>query len=88
MKTFPSTIGGWFDQPREKRHESSAQQERADSDEEAAILAELEGKTDALPIAEREGGSALDRREPAFARRSRDPTPHGRSRVDVAFRLR
>jgi hypothetical protein len=40
-----------------------------DTDDEAAILVELEGETSARLIAEREGSPALDRCKLAFARR-------------------
>jgi len=56
-----------------------------DTDEEAAILAELEGETSARLIAEREGSPALDRRELAFARRSQDLKLYGQSHVNAAF---
>lgn len=56
-----------------------------DSDEEAAILAELEGETSARLIAEREGSPALDRRELAFARRAQDLRLFGQSHVNAAF---
>ena len=56
-----------------------------DSDEEAAILADLEGETSARLIAEREGSPALDRRELAFARRERDLALYGQSHVNAAF---
>jgi hypothetical protein len=56
-----------------------------DSDEEAAILAEIEGETSARLIAEREGSPALDRRELAFARRSRDLKLYGQSHINAAF---
>jgi RES domain-containing protein len=55
------------------------------SDEEAAILAELEGETSARLIAEREGSPALDRRELAFARRSHDLKLFGQSHINAAF---
>lgn len=56
-----------------------------DTDDEAAILAELEGETCARLIAEREGSAALDRRELAFARRSRDLRLYGESHINAAF---
>jgi hypothetical protein len=56
-----------------------------DSDEEATILAELEGETSARLIAEREGSPALDRRELAFARRAHDLKLFGQSHINAAF---
>lgn len=56
-----------------------------DTDDEAAILAELEGETSARLIAERHGSAALDRRELAFARRSRDLRLYGESHINAAF---
>lgn len=56
-----------------------------DSDEEAAILAEIEGETSARRIAERRGSAALDRRELAFARRAHDLRLYGLSHVNAAF---
>ncbi|HBS49140.1 MAG TPA: hypothetical protein DEA05_03170 [Rhodobacteraceae bacterium] len=56
-----------------------------DGDEEAEILAGIEGETSARLIAEREGSPALDRRELAFARRSRDLALYGQGHVNAAF---
>ncbi|TDH35979.1 RES domain-containing protein [Pseudohoeflea suaedae] len=56
-----------------------------DSDEELDILAELEGRTSARMIAEREGGPGLDRRELAFARRANDLKLYGQSHINAAF---
>ena len=55
------------------------------SDEEAALLAEIEGETSARLIAEREGSPALDRRELAFFRRSHDLKLCGQSHINAAF---
>ena len=57
----------------------------ADSDEEADILAEIEGETSARLIAEAQGSPALDRRELAFARRSHDLVLYGQSHINAAF---
>lgn len=57
----------------------------ADDDEEAAILAELEGQTSARLIAENEGSATLDRRELAFARRAHDLKIYGQSHINAAF---
>ena len=56
-----------------------------DNDEEAAVLAEIEGETSARLIAEAQGSPALDRRELAFARRSHDMTLYGQSHINAAF---
>jgi hypothetical protein len=56
-----------------------------DTDEEAAILAELEGRTSARLSAERDGSPALDRRELAFARRAHDLALYGQSHINAAF---
>ncbi|MFN8831619.1 MAG: RES family NAD+ phosphorylase [Labrys sp. (in: a-proteobacteria)] len=69
----------------ETRHKPPVLRGLVDSDEEAAILAELEGETSARLIAEREGSAALDRRELAFARRAQDLKLYGQSHVNAAF---
>lgn len=56
-----------------------------DTDEEAEILAELEGETSARLVAERDGSPALDRRELVFARRARDLKLYGESHINAAF---
>ncbi|WP_319530784.1 RES family NAD+ phosphorylase [uncultured Cohaesibacter sp.] len=56
-----------------------------DTDEEAAILAELEGETSARLVAEQVGSPSLDRRELAFARRSHDLKIYGQSHINAAF---
>lgn len=56
-----------------------------DSDDEAALLAELEGMTSARLIAEREGGPGIDRRELAFFRRAHDLKLYGQSHINAAF---
>lgn len=56
-----------------------------DSDDEAQILAELEGETSARLLAEREGSPALDRRELVFARRAHDLAVYGQSHINAAF---
>lgn len=56
-----------------------------DTDEEAAILAEIEGETSARLIAEREGSPGIDRRELAFARRAHDLRVYGDSHINAAF---
>lgn len=67
------------------RHKPPVLRGLVDSDAEAAILAELEGKTSARLIAEREGSGALDRRELAFARRAQDLVLYGQSHINAAF---
>ncbi len=69
----------------ETRHKPPVLRGLVDSDEEAAVLAEIEGETSARLIAEREGSPALDRRELAFARRARDLTLYGQSHINAAF---
>ncbi|WP_108661558.1 RES family NAD+ phosphorylase [Acuticoccus kandeliae] len=56
-----------------------------DTDEEAALLAEIEGMTSARLIAEREGTAALDRRELVFARRAVDLQVYGQTHINAAF---
>ncbi len=69
----------------ETRHMPPVLRGLVDTDAEAAILAEIEGETSARLIAEREGSSALDRRELAFARRSHDLALYGQSHINAAF---
>jgi hypothetical protein len=69
----------------ETHHKPPVLRGLVDSEEEAAILAELEGETSARLIAEREGSPALDRRELAFARRSHDLQLFGQSHINAAF---
>ncbi|WP_425404101.1 RES family NAD+ phosphorylase [Hwanghaeella sp.] len=69
----------------ETHHKSPVLRGLTDSDEEAAILAEIEGDTSARLIAEREGSPALDRRELAFARRAHDLALYGQSHINAAF---
>ncbi|MDF1721806.1 MAG: RES family NAD+ phosphorylase [Minwuia sp.] len=56
-----------------------------DTEDEAAILAEIEGETSARLIAEREASDAIDRRELAFARRAGDLALYGQSHINAAF---
>lgn len=69
----------------ETHHKPPVLRGLVDSDEEAAVLAELEGETSARLIAEREGSPALDRRELAFARRAQDLKLYGESHINAAF---
>ncbi|PHR24325.1 MAG: hypothetical protein COA37_06205 [Hoeflea sp.] len=69
----------------ETHHKPPVLRGLVDSDEEAALLAELEGETSARLIAEREGSLALDRRELAFARRAQDLKLFGQSHINAAF---
>ena len=69
----------------ETRHKPPVLRGLVDSDDEAAILAEIEGETSARLIAERDGTPALDRRELAFARRARDLRLYGQSHINAAF---
>lgn len=56
-----------------------------DTDEEAELLAELEGQTSGRLMAEKQGAPGLDRRELAFARRSADLRLYGQAHVNAAF---
>ncbi len=69
----------------ETHHKPPVLRGLVDSDEEAAVLAEIEGETSARLIAEAQGSPALDRRELAFARRSLDLTLYGQSHINAAF---
>lgn len=69
----------------ETHHKPPVLRGLVDSDEEMAVLAELEGETSARLIAEREGSPALDRRELAFARRAQDLKLYGESHINAAF---
>lgn len=69
----------------ETRHKSPVLRGLVDSEEEARILAELEGETSQRLIAEREGSPAIDRRELAFLRRQRDLQIYGQSHINAAF---
>jgi hypothetical protein len=69
----------------ETRHKPPVLRGLVDTDEEAAILAELEGETSARLVAEREGSPALDRRELVFARRPPDLKVYGQSHINAAF---
>lgn len=69
----------------ETRHKPPVLRGLVDTEDEAAILAELEGETNARLIAERDGSLALDRRELAFARRAHDLKVYGQSHINAAF---
>lgn len=69
----------------ETHHKPPVLRGLVDSDEEAAVLAEIEGETSARLLGEREGSGALDRRELAFARRSHDLRLYGQSHINAAF---
>jgi hypothetical protein len=69
----------------ETHHKPPVLRGLVESDDEALILAEIEGQTSARLTAEREGSLALDRRELAFARRSHDLTLYGQSHINAAF---
>lgn len=69
----------------ETHHKPPVLRGLVDSDDEADILAEIEGETSSRLIAEREGSPALDRRELAFARRSHDLRLYGQSHINAAF---
>jgi hypothetical protein len=69
----------------ETRHKPPVLRGLVDSEEEARILAELEGETSQRLIAEREGSPAIDRRELAFLRRQRNLQIYGQSHINAAF---
>ena len=69
----------------ETRHKPPVLRGLVDTDDEAAILAELEGRTSARLVAERDGSPALDRRELVFARRAHDLKVYGQSHINAAF---
>lgn len=69
----------------ETHHKPPVLRGLVDTDDEAAVLAELEGQTSGRLIAEREGLPGLDRRELAFARRANDLKVYGQSHVNAAF---
>lgn len=69
----------------ETHHKPPVLRGLVDSDEEADILAEIEGETSARLITEAQGSPALDRRELAFARRSHDLALYGQSHINAAF---
>ena len=56
-----------------------------DNDREAAVLADIEGDTNARLIAEQEGTGTLDRRELSFARRLPGLSLYGISHINAAF---
>lgn len=85
MKTTAINDRGLIRLIPETHHKPPVLRGLVDTDEEAAILAELEGETSARLIAERDGGPALDRRELAFARRAHDLKIYGQSHVNAAF---
>lgn len=69
----------------ETRHKPPVLRGLVDSEEEAQLLAELEGETSQRLIVEREGSPGIDRRELAFARRERDLQVYGQSHINAAF---
>ncbi len=66
-------------------HKPPVLQGLVDSEEEAAVLAELEGETSERLIAERIGRPELDRRELVFARRAQDLALYGQTHINAAF---
>lgn len=85
MRVSPIHARGLVRLISETRHKPPVLRGLVDTDEEAEILAELEGWTNARMIAEREGGPTLDRRELAFARRAHDLKLYGQSHINAAF---
>ncbi|SMF27097.1 RES domain-containing protein [Tistlia consotensis] len=66
-------------------HKPPALRGLVDTDEEMAVLAEVEGLTSARLIAERGRSAHLDRRELAWARRAHDLQVYGITHVNAAF---
>ncbi|WP_138471996.1 RES family NAD+ phosphorylase [Poseidonocella sp. HB161398] len=66
-------------------HKPPALRGLVDSDEEMALLAELEGLTSARLVAERGRSAHLDPRELAYQRRARDLRIYGNGHVNAAF---
>lgn len=85
MKLTPINDRGLVRLIPQTRHKPPVLRGLVDSEDEAAILAEIEGETSARLILEREGSAALDRRELAFARRDHDLKIYGQSHVNAAF---
>ncbi|MDA7430149.1 RES family NAD+ phosphorylase [Primorskyibacter aestuariivivens] len=85
MKTTALNIRALVRLISETHHKPPVLRGLVDSDEEAAILAEIEGETSARLMAEREGSPGIDRRELAFARRSHDLKLYGQSHINAAF---
>lgn len=69
----------------DSRHKPPVLRGLVDTDDEMDVLAELEGRTSARLMAEREGLPGLDRRELAFERRQHDLRVYGQSHVNAAF---
>src|SRR5690606_13337858 len=69
----------------ETHHKPPVLRGLVDTDEEAEILAELEGETSARLTAERDGSPALDTRELVFARRAHDLKLYGQSHINAAL---
>lgn len=85
MKITPINDRGLIRLISETRHKPPVLRGIVDTDDEFAMLAELEGETSARLIAERDGSPALDRRELVFARRAHDLRVYGQSHVNAAF---
>lgn len=66
-------------------HKPPALRGLVDTDDEAAILAEIEGRTSARLLAERGRSPHLDPRELAWRRRHRDLRIYGQTHVNAAF---
>ena len=69
----------------ETHHKPPVLRGLVDTDEEAEILADLEGETSARLVAEREGSPTPDRRELVFARRAHDLKVYGQGHINAAF---
>lgn len=66
-------------------HKPPALRGLVDTDDELAVLAEIEGLTSARLVAERGRSIHLDTRELAWARRKKDLKVYGQSHVNAAF---
>lgn len=85
MKTTEINDRGLVRLISETHHKPPTLRGLVDTDDEAAILAELEGETSARMTAEKEGSPSLDRRELVFARRAHDLKVYGQSHINAAF---
>ena len=85
MKTTPVNDRALVRLISETHHKPPVLRGLVDSEDEAAVLAGIEGETSARLIAEREGSAALDRRELAFARRAHDLRLYGETHINAAF---
>lgn len=85
MKTTTLNIRGLVRLIPTANHKPPILRGLVDTDDEMTVLAELEGLSSNRLTAEREGLSAIDRRELAFARREHDLRVYGQSYINAAF---